>query len=131
MSPLAGDRSISQLVGDCLAELAKLIHNEVALARAELRQKVDVAAGAATLIGAGALLLIPALVLFLLAIASELMQFGLTAPLAYFLCGAGAAIIAFALIWSGKSRLSGDALKPSTTLEEIRRDKTAAKELMR
>jgi hypothetical protein len=131
MSPTPGERSVSQLFGDCLAELAKLIQNEVALARAELRQKLDVATDAARLIGAGALLLIPALVLVLFAIASELIEFGLTAPLAYLLCGVGAAIVAVVLMWCGASRLSGDALKPSATLEEIRRDKTAAKELMR
>jgi hypothetical protein len=119
------------LFGDCVAELAKLMQNEVALARAELRQKFEIAAGAATLIGAGAVLLIPALVLVLFSIASELIQFGLTAPLAYFLCGVGAAVIAFALMWAGASRLSGSALKPSATLEEIQRDKTVVRELMR
>ena len=34
------------------------------------------------------------------------------------------------LISVGFSRLSGDALKPSVTLEQVERDKSAAKEMM-
>src|SRR5579862_2968680 len=106
MSPIPGDRSISQLFADSLAELAKLIQNEVALARAELREKLDIVAGSAGLIGGGALLLIPALVLILFAIASWFIQLGLAAPLAYLLCGVAAAIVAASLIGVGMSRLS-------------------------
>jgi Putative Actinobacterial Holin-X, holin superfamily III len=70
-------------------------------------------------------------VLILLAIASELIQLGLSAPLAYLCCGAGAVVIAGALAWVGLSRLSASALKPSATLDEIRRDKIMATEVMR
>jgi membrane protein implicated in regulation of membrane protease activity len=131
MSPRPEERSISQLFGDSIAELAKLIQNEVDLARAELQQKVNLIGGAARLIAAGAILLIPGLVLVLFAIASELLQLGVSPPLAYLYSGLGASIVSVALIWAGAARLSGSALKPQATLDEIGRDTNLAKELMR
>ena len=59
MTPMPEERSISQLVGDLLAELAKLVQNEIDLARAELSAKVAVTGDAVKLIAAGAVLLIP------------------------------------------------------------------------
>jgi hypothetical protein len=131
MSSFSEERSISQLLGDSLAELAKLVQNEANLARAELREKVEMAGAAVKLIAAGAILLIPALVLILFAVASGLIEIGLSAPLAYFLTGLPTAIVAGALVYTGVGRLSGDTLKPSATLDEIRRDQAVAKELIR
>lgn len=131
MSPIPEERPIAQLLGDAFSELVKLIHNEIDLARAELRAKVDTLGAATKLIAAGASLLIPAWVLILLGVASGLVRLGVSNPLAQFCCGVGAAIVAFALIWAGLSRLSANALRPSTTLEEIRRNKIVAEELMR
>jgi len=131
MNPNPDGRTLSQLFGDSLSQLAKLIQNEIDLARAELREKVVLARGAIGLIASGAVLLVPALVLILFGIATWLITLGLAAPLAYLCCGLGAAIIAFALVWVGARRLSGDALKPTATLDEIRRDKMVAKELAR
>jgi hypothetical protein len=45
--------------------------------------------------------------------------------------GTGAMLVSAALIGIGVSRLSGDALKPSVTLEQVERDKVAAKEMVR
>jgi hypothetical protein len=43
----------------------------------------------------------------------------------------GAAIVSAALIMVGLNRLSGDALKPSVTLDQVQRDKIAVKEMVR
>jgi Putative Actinobacterial Holin-X, holin superfamily III len=126
-----GERSISQLFGDSLAELAKLIQNEVDLARAEMRDKAALVAGAAKLIAVGSVLMIPALVIILFAIATGLVQLGLSPPLAYGCTGLFTAIVAGALTWMGLSRLSAGALRPSATLDEMRQDRILAKELMR
>ncbi|MFY9971518.1 MAG: phage holin family protein [Roseiarcus sp.] len=128
---MPGERSISQLVGDSLAELSKLVQNEIDLARAELSDKVALTGGAVKLIAAGAILLIPGIVLILFSIASELIQLGWSAPLAYLCSGGAAVIIAGVLAWAGMSRLSASALKPSATINEIRRDTVMATELMR
>jgi membrane protein implicated in regulation of membrane protease activity len=83
------------------------------------------------MIGAGAIILIPALVVLLFAVAAALMHAGLSDPVAYAVTGGGAALIAVVLILVGLSRLSGDALKPKITLEQVERDKLVAREVTR
>jgi putative superfamily III holin-X len=125
------NRSLPELFSDAVGQLAKLIGNEFELARAELSEKAGEAGRAAAMIGAGAIILIPALMLLLLAVSAALVRSGLSDPVAYLLTGAGAAAVAAALISLGLSRLSGDALKPSITLDQVQRDKVAAKEIVR
>jgi Putative Actinobacterial Holin-X, holin superfamily III len=125
------NRSIPELFSDAVGQLAKLIGNEFDLARAELSDKANQAGRAAAIIGAGAVFLIPALVMLLFAAAAALMHAGLSDPIAYLITGVGAAGVSAALIATGLSRLSGDALKPTVTLDQVQRDKVAAKEMVR
>jgi hypothetical protein len=124
-------RSIPELFSVAVGQLAKLIGNEFELARAELSEKANQVGRAAAMIGAGAVILMPALVLGLFAVAAALIRGGFSEPVAYLLTGAGAALVSGVLIVAGLSRLSGDALKPSVTLEQVQRDKAAAKEMVR
>jgi hypothetical protein len=128
---LQTSRSIPDLFSDAVGQLAKLIGNEFELARAELSEKARMAGNAAALIGAGAVIMIPALVLLLFAVATALIRAGLSDPVAYLLTGAAATGLSAILIWVGLSRLSGDALKPTVTLEQVKRDQMAAKEMVR
>jgi hypothetical protein len=124
-------RSIPELLSDAMSQLAKLIGNEFELARTELSEKAGLVGRGIAMIGAGAVILIPALVLVLFALSAALIRGGVSEPLAYLLTGAGAALVSVALIGIGLSRLSGDALKPSMTLDQVERDKIAAKEMVR
>lgn len=124
------DRSIPELLSDVLAQLAKLIGNEFDLAKAELSSKASQVGTAVAMIGAGAVIMIPALVLLLLAAAAGLMHAGFSDPVAYLIAGGGALLLAAILIGMGISRMSGDALKPAVTLDQLQRDKAAAKEIM-
>jgi uncharacterized membrane protein len=124
-------RSIPDLASDAFGQLAKLIGNEFDLARAELSAKAGQAARASALIGAGAIIMIPALVVLLIAIASAIVSAGLSQPVAYAVTGGGAAIIAVILIIVGANRLSAKALKPAVTLGQVQRDKMAVKEMTR
>jgi uncharacterized membrane protein YqjE len=125
------DRSISEMLSDVLAQLSKLIGNEFDLAKAELSIKASQLGRGVMMIGIGAVFIIPALVLLLMAAAAALMHAGYSDPLAYLLTGGAAVLIAAILIGVGISRLAGDALKPSMTLEQLQRDKVAAKEMLR
>jgi nitrogen fixation/metabolism regulation signal transduction histidine kinase len=127
----SNSRSIPDLFSDAVGQLAKLIGNEFQLARAELSDKASQAGRAAVMIGAGAVILIPALVILLFAISSALIRAGLSDPIAYLITGAGAVVISAALIGVGLSRLSGGALKPAVTLDQVQRDKVAAREMVR
>ena len=124
-------RSIPELFSDAVGQLAKLVGNEFELARAELSEKASQVGRAAGMIGAGAVILMPALVLLLFAVSAALISAGFSQPVAYLLTGGGAALVSGALIAIGMNRLSGDALKPSVTLDQVQRDKAAAKEMVR
>ena len=124
-------RSIPELFSDAVGQLAKLVGNEFDLARAELSEKAGQAGKAAGMIGAGAVILIPALVLLLFACSAALIRSGLSEPIAYLIVGLGAALLSAVLIGSGMTRLSGGALKPTVTLDQVHRDKVAAKEMVR
>jgi len=124
-------RSIPDLAGDAFSQLAKLIGNEFELARAELSAKAGQAGRGVGMIGAGSIILIPALVVLLFAIASAIRQAGLSEPVAYAVTGGGAAILAIILILVGANRLSPTKLKPKVTLEQVQRDKLAVKEMTR
>ena len=124
-------RSIPELFSDAVAQLAKLVGNEFELARTEISEKASQAGRAAGMIGAGAVILIPALVLLLFAVAAALIRSGLSEPGAYLIVGLGAALLSAVLIAVGMSRLSGGALKPTMTLDQVQRDKVAAKEMVR
>jgi hypothetical protein len=126
----AGNRSIPELFSDAVGQLAKLVGNEFELARAELSDKASQVGRAGAMIGAGAIVLMPALVLLLFAISAALIRGGFSDPVACLLTGGGAALVSIALIATGMSRLSGDALKPSVMLDQIQRDKMAAKEMV-
>ena len=126
-----GERSIAELFSDAFAQLAKLIGNEFDLAKAEISEKAGQMGRGVAMIGAGAIIMIPALVVLLLAVASALTHAGLPEPVGYLLAGTAAAAVAGALVAVGVNRLSGDALKPAVTIEQLQRDKAAAKEMMR
>jgi Putative Actinobacterial Holin-X, holin superfamily III len=128
---LQNRRSIPELFSDAVGQLGKLVGNEFELARAELSEKASQIGRATAMIGAGAVILMPALVLLLFAMAAALIRSGFSEPISYLLTGAGAALVSTALIVTGISRLSGDAFKPTVTLDQMQRDKLAAKEMAR
>jgi hypothetical protein len=125
------NRSIPELFSDAVGQLAKLVGNEFELVRAELSEKATQMSRAAAMIGAGVIVLMPALVLLLFAASAALVRGGVSEPVSYLLTGGGAALVSIALIATGLSRVSSDALKPSITLDQVQRDKMAAKEMMR
>jgi len=125
------NRSIPELAGDAFSQLAKLIGNEFDLARVELATKAGQAGRAIAMIGAGAIILISALVLLLFAIASAIIQAGYSEPVAYGATGGVAAFIAVVLFIVGVNRLSPSELKPTVTLDQVQRDKMVAKEMAR
>ncbi len=131
MSGSYDQRTVGDLIGDVVHQFTKLISNEMAIARAELTAKAtEVAVGAGFLIG-GALLVIPAMVLLLMALAALLVELGLSASLADLIAGVVGILISGALAYVGKTKLSLDHLKPTRTMSEIDRDIAAVKDTSR
>jgi hypothetical protein len=130
MHTFSTERSISELFGSALGEFSKLIQSEFQIARLEVSDKIAAMLGAAKFLGAGVAIALAALVIILMAVAAVLMRLGMPTDLAYLCTGVGAAIIAFALIQVGLSRIKDGYLTPSATLHELRQDQIVAKGLL-
>jgi len=124
-------QAISRLVGDALSQFAKLFQNEVDLAKAELGEKAQKVGGALGFIAAGAVLVIPALVMALFALSAALIAAGWLQPVAYLTSAIVAAAMAGVLFAIGISRLNASNLAPHETMRQLEKDKDTVKGMVR
>lgn len=124
-------RTISQLAGDSIEQLAKLVQNEATLAKTEISAKVAEALRGVVYLAAASLFITPAIVLALLALSQWLVAQGFGAGSAYLMSGVVALIIGGVLAMIGMQRLKAENLTPSITAREIRRDIAVAEEITR
>ena len=122
-------RDISTLLGDALSQFAKLFQNEVDLAKAELGEKAQQVGGAIGFFAAGAILVIPVMVLF--ALSAALMAAGWSQPLSYLTSAIVAAVIAGVLFAIGINRLDPRNLAPRETMRQLEKDKDTVKGMVR
>jgi hypothetical protein len=122
-------KSISALFGDVVDQLGHLIATEVRLAQAELSRKVDeVGRGAAFLVAAG-VLMIPAVVMLLIALALWLSQMGIATSLSYLISAAVGGALSMVFLFTGLGRLNPKRLKLKSTMQQINQDVAAARKL--
>jgi uncharacterized membrane protein YraQ (UPF0718 family) len=124
-------RAISHLLGDALSQFAKLFQNEVDLAKAELGEKVQQIGGAVGFIAAGAVLVIPAIVMALFAFSAALIAGGWSQPVAYLISAIVAAVLAGILFAVGMNRLDARHLTPREMLRQLEKDKDIVKGMVR
>jgi uncharacterized membrane protein YqjE len=124
-------RAMSTLLGDALSQFAKLFQNEVDLAKAELGEKVQKATGALVFVAAGAVLIMPALVMALFALSAALIASGWSQPVSYLISAIVAAVIAGVLFAVGIKRLDARELTPRETLRQLDKDKDTLKGMVR
>jgi hypothetical protein len=124
-------QTISALLGDALSQFTKLFQNEVDLAKAELGEKAQRIGSAAGFMMAGAVLVIPAIIMALFALAAAVMAAGLSQPVSYIISAIVAAVIAGILFAIGINRLDARNLTPRATMRQLEKDKDTAKELAR
>ncbi|WP_426435456.1 phage holin family protein [Bradyrhizobium genosp. P] len=124
-------RHVSGLVSDAIAQFAKLFQTEVDLAKAELSEKVQKLGGAVGLLVGGAVLVIPAITMGLLALSSALIAAGWSQPLSYLTSAIVAAVISGALFAVGINRLDARKLAPRETIRQLEKDKDTVKGMMR
>jgi hypothetical protein len=131
MSTQSDLRTISGLLGDALSQFAKLFQNEVDLAKAELGEKVQQVGGAVGFFAAGAILVIPALVMALFALSAALIAAGWSQPISYLASAVVAAVLAGLLFAVGINRLDARNLAPRETMRQLEKDKDTVKEMVR
>ncbi|WP_291844441.1 phage holin family protein [Bradyrhizobium sp.] len=124
-------RTISTLLGDAFSQFAKLFQNEVDLAKAEVSAKVQQIGVAVGLFAAGAILVIPAIVMALMAVSAALIASGWSQPMSYLMSAVGAGILAAILFLVGMSRLDARNLAPRETLSQLEKDKETVKGMVR
>jgi membrane protein implicated in regulation of membrane protease activity len=131
MSTQSDLRTISTLLGDALSQFAKLFQNEVDLAKAELGEKVQQVGWAVGFFAAGAILVIPALVVALFALSAALIAVGWSQPISYLVSAVVAAVSAGVLFAIGMNRLDARILSPRETMRQLEKDKDTVKEMVR
>jgi uncharacterized membrane protein YqjE len=124
-------RTISNLLGDALSQFAKLFQNEVDLAKAELGEKVQQLGGAISFFAAGAVLVIPAVVMALFALSAALIVAGWSQPISYLTSAVLAAVLAGVLFAVGRNRLDTRNLAPRETMRQLAKDRNTVKEMVR
>ena len=124
-------RVMSALLGDALSQFAKLFQNEVELAKAELGEKVQQVGGAMSFLAAGAILVMPALVMALFALSAALIAAGWSHPISYLASAVIAAVLAGVLFAVGIKRLDARHLAPRETMRQLEKDKETVKEMVR
>ncbi len=121
------NQSVSGLLTEAFNQLSALLRSEVNLVQAEMTAKAKSAAVGVGFIAGAGLLVLPALVLLLIALAALLTDIGVPEPLSDLL----AAIVGFAvsgiLAAIGLRRLRADTLAPTRTIVQLQRDASAAK----
>ena len=124
-------RTITTLMGDALSQFSKLFQNEVDLAKAELGEKAQQVGVAAGFLAGAAVLVIPAVIMVLFALASALIHGGWSEPVAYLVAAMAAAVVAGILAAVGMQRLKPENLKPEETINQLERDQAAMKGFVR
>jgi uncharacterized membrane protein YqjE len=126
----ADPRSLGRLLSDAIMQFSALLGSEVRLAKAEASEKATQAAVAVGLLVGAGVLLIPAFILALMALAAWLVELGLRASLAHLIAATVGLAISATLGFIGKSRLSIESLTPHNIAREMERDIDAAKRIL-
>ena len=129
--PLGENRSLIALFSDLFRETSTLVHQEAQLAKAEISEKVsDVGKGVAAIAIGGAIVFAGFIVL--LFAASNGLALMLppehAAWLAPLIVGLSVIVLGFIALAMGKHELSATHLKPSRTIESLRKDTALVKE---
>ena len=122
------NRSVPELIAEAFNQFAKLIRNEVQLAKAEMSAKASQAAMGGAFLAVAGVIAIAALVLLLMALAAWLVESGWSPPLSYLAAAVVGLVVAAVFALVGKSRLKPEKLTPNRTMEQLRRDASAVRE---
>jgi uncharacterized membrane protein YqjE len=119
------------LVTQLASDFAYLLQTEIRMARAELSEKLSVAANAGLFVGAAVILLLGGFIVLLIDIARWLEVAGLSYPWSLLLVAIVSLVTAGAVALAGVRQLKESSLVPQRTLKQMREDFTVAKDHVR
>ena len=120
------ERSLGQLFSDASRDLTALVHNEVALAKAELRADAKAAAAGGAMFGAAGFLAVVAFVLLSIAAAYGLVAAGLHPAFAFLIIAAAYLVVAAVLVLVGRRQVK-QVQPPRRTIETTKESVAALK----
>jgi hypothetical protein len=124
-------RTVPELFTSAVSQLADLARTEGQLARAEISEKMTLAANGLGLIVGGAILLMPALVVLLEAAVAALVDNGIAPYWAALIVGGACLLLGLILLLIGVSRLRAGRLVPDKTIQQLQRDAATARSQVR
>jgi hypothetical protein len=130
MQPLRDDRSLGQILRDLRDETSQLLRQEVDLAKTEMSEKMSrlgtnlgsVVTGGAVLF-AGALVLLAALTLGLIALFSQFMDRDVAMWLAPLLVGGVLAFVGYGMVKKALQALKQEGIAPQRTTQSLKENK--------
>lgn len=126
------DKPIGALLQDAAGDISSIVRNEARLAQTEIKDNLHRATTGAISALLGAVVLIPALTLLLLALAYALDDYDVVPRWAAALIAAVVgAVIGAVLLARAKSALKPGALAPTRTAESLKQDAQLVKEQVR
>jgi Putative Actinobacterial Holin-X, holin superfamily III len=135
MDPSPQSRSLGSLFAALSRQLSTLFRRELALARAELSEKVREAGSGLALLAAGGMIILIGLFFIVQAVVFgivALLDLWLPAEIAVWLgpllVGLAAVLVGWALLSSGRGKLSAETLAMQRTADSLREDTALAKE---
>lgn len=125
------DHSLPSLISDLTRDMADLVRQEIALARAEMSTKLSTAKTAVTSVAIGAAVLLVGLFFLLQALVNGIAMLlppHLAPWLAPLLVGAAFALAGYMMVKGGSTKLTADSLMPHKTIDSLARTKTVVQE---
>lgn len=130
MSLADRSRSLSRLLGDAVEQLGALFQVELQLAQAELSENVANAGRGAAYLAAAALFAMPVVTLLLIALALWMKEaMAISSALSFLIAALIGAVFGLICGLIALNYLRAKNLRPNITLEQIRRDIAAAKDI--
>lgn len=128
---LKQERSVGELVGELSSDLSLLMRQEVALAKAEMSQKMAVAAKEGGKVAVGGLLAWIGALALTAAVIAGLHAIGVALWLSALIVGVIYAAVGFVMLKSGIDGLKKAPPKPERTVQTLKDDVNWAKEQIR
>ena len=116
------DKSLGELVATATRDLSLLVHQEIALAKAEIKQDVAAAGKGAGLFGGAGFAGVFALIFLSISLAYGISSFGVPLGCGFFAVGALYLIAAGVLALSGKKKISQLSPPAEKTIQTVKDD---------
>jgi hypothetical protein len=113
----AAERTLGQLVADATHDISSIVHNEIALAKAEIGVDVKKAGAGGAMFAVAGVFAFLALILLLIAAAYGLVAAGLAPWLSFLIVGGFLLVVGAILAFVGKVTVSKIKGKPERTIK--------------